>query len=65
MLWHEGPFAALDMEATGVDPATERVIDAGRQCRNCQDLFAPGGPIAVPGPWPNAQRAAERLPTPQ
>ena len=29
MLWHQGPLAALDLEATGVDPATARIIEVG------------------------------------
>jgi DNA polymerase III subunit epsilon len=29
MLWHEGPLAALDLEATGVDPRDARIIEVG------------------------------------
>jgi DNA polymerase-3 subunit epsilon len=29
MIWHEGPLAALDLEATGVDPSTARIIEVG------------------------------------
>lgn len=29
MNWHEGPLAALDLEATGVDPTTARIIEVG------------------------------------
>jgi len=29
MNWHEGPLAALDLEATGVDPLTARIIEVG------------------------------------
>ncbi|NOY56556.1 MAG: 3'-5' exonuclease [Actinobacteria bacterium] len=27
MSWHTGPLAALDLEATGVDPATARIVE--------------------------------------
>ncbi|GBE22362.1 DNA polymerase III PolC-type [bacterium BMS3Bbin01] len=27
MSWHTGPLAALDLEATGVDPATDRIVE--------------------------------------
>jgi DNA polymerase-3 subunit epsilon len=29
MFWHDGPLAALDLEATGVDPRTARIIEVG------------------------------------
>jgi len=29
MTWHEGPLAALDLEATGVDTRTARIIEVG------------------------------------
>lgn len=29
MYWFEGPLAALDLEATGVDPSTARIIEVG------------------------------------
>ncbi len=29
MSWHEGPLGALDLEATGVDPQSARIIEVG------------------------------------
>ena len=29
MTWHQGPLAALDLEATGVDTRTARIIEVG------------------------------------
>lgn len=29
MSWHSGPLAVLDLEATGVDPATARIVEVG------------------------------------
>lgn len=29
MAWHEGPLAALDLEATGVDPHTAHIVEVG------------------------------------
>ena len=57
MLWHEGPLAALDMEATGVDPATARVIDVGlfrfesdgSSVPLVEELIDPGVPIPRKG----------------
>lgn len=37
--WHEGPMVAFDIESTGVDPATARIVTA------CVVLIQPGQPV--------------------
>ncbi len=54
--WYEGPFAALDLETTGVDPATARIVELALLVDDGdghpQELFAglvdPGPEVEIP-----------------
>lgn len=54
--WYEGPFAALDLETTGVDPATARIVELALLVDEgdgpVRDLFAglvdPGPEVEIP-----------------